>query len=103
MRSTIRPELCRTGLFTLRGKGKYLAPEQKPEYDEILKEVEEGVSRVKNIVSDLKTFTHPDMEQVDQVEVLEIVAINVCDFSARNGSTRCGSNRNMAHNRLPIA
>ncbi len=62
-----------TGLFTLRGKGKFLTPEQQPEYEEVLKEVEEGVNRVKSIVSDLKTFTHPDMERAEQVEVAEIV------------------------------
>ena len=62
-----------TGLFSLRNKGKYLAPEQKAEYDETLNDVEEGIRRVKNIVSDLRQFTHPDTEQVDPVEVSEVV------------------------------
>ena len=62
-----------TGLFTLRNKGKYLAPEQQEEYEEILKDVEEGIKRVKNIVSDLRMFTHPDTESRDQVEVAEVV------------------------------
>ncbi len=63
-----------TGLFTLRNKSKYIAPEQKEEYDEILKDVEDGIKRVKNIVSDLRMFTHPDTEQRDQVDVPEVVA-----------------------------
>jgi len=63
-----------TGLFTLRNKAKYLAPEQQEEYQEILKDVEEGIKRVKNIVSDLRMFTHPDTEGRDQVEVSEVVA-----------------------------
>jgi signal transduction histidine kinase len=63
-----------TGLFTLRSKGKYLAPEQQAEYAEILNDVEDGIGRVKSIVSDLKSFTHPDTEQVDQVEVSKIMA-----------------------------
>lgn len=63
-----------TGLFTLRNKGKYLAPEQQEEYAEILKDVEDGIKRVKNIVSDLRMFTHPDTESRDQVEVAEVVA-----------------------------
>ncbi len=63
-----------TGLFTLRNKGKYIAPEQKEEYDDILKDVEDGIRRVKNIVSDLRMFSHPDTEQRDQVEVPEVVA-----------------------------
>jgi signal transduction histidine kinase len=66
-----------TGLFTLRNKGKYLAPEQQEEYQEILKDVEDGITRVKNIVSDLRTFTHPESENRDQVEVAEIVAASL--------------------------
>jgi C4-dicarboxylate-specific signal transduction histidine kinase len=64
-----------TGLYTLRNKGKHLAPEQQQEYQEILTDVEDGIKRVKNIVSDLRTFTHPDTESRDQVEVSEIVAM----------------------------
>jgi signal transduction histidine kinase len=63
-----------TGLFTLRNKGKHLAPEQQEEYQEILRDVEDGIKRVKTIVSDLRTFTHPDMEGRDQVDVSEIVS-----------------------------
>jgi two-component system sensor histidine kinase PhcS len=63
-----------TGLFTLRKKGKYLAPEQQADYAEVLKDVEEGVNRVKTIVSDLRMFTHPDTELRDKVAVAEVVA-----------------------------
>jgi signal transduction histidine kinase len=63
-----------TGLFTLRNKGKYLAPEQQEEYADILKDVEEGIKRVKTIVSDLRMFTHPETESRDQVEVPEVVS-----------------------------
>ena len=63
-----------TGLFTLRNKGKYLATEQQAEYAEILKDVEEGIKRVKTIVSDLRMFTHPETESRDQVEVSEAVS-----------------------------
>jgi two-component system sensor histidine kinase PhcS len=63
-----------TGLFTLRKKGQYLAPEQQEDYAEILNDVEEGVKRVKTIVSDLRMFTHPETESRDQVEVAEVVA-----------------------------
>ena len=62
-----------TGLFTLRNKGKLLAPEQRAEYDDILNDVEEGIGRVKSIVTDLKTFTHPDTEQVDYVDSTAII------------------------------
>jgi two-component system sensor histidine kinase PhcS len=62
-----------TGLYSLRQKGKHLAPEQQADFADILKDVEEGVSRVKNIVSDLRMFTHPSTDGHDQVEVAEVV------------------------------
>jgi len=63
-----------TGIFTLRKKVKYVAPEQQGEFNEILKDVEDGVSRVKNIVSDLRMFTHPDRESLEIVDAAEVVA-----------------------------
>ena len=62
-----------TGLFTLRNKGKFLAPDQQSEYAEVLKDVEDGIKRVKNIVSDLRMFTHPETESRDHVELAEVV------------------------------
>ena len=62
-----------TGLFTLRKKSRYIALEQQEEYNDILKDVEEGVSRVKNIVSDLRMFTHPSTDNLDTVDVSEVV------------------------------
>jgi signal transduction histidine kinase len=62
-----------TGLFTLRNKGKYLAADQQEEYQDVLKDVEEGIKRVKNIVSDLRMFSHPETESRDQVELAEVV------------------------------
>jgi C4-dicarboxylate-specific signal transduction histidine kinase len=62
-----------TGLFTLRNKAKHLASDQQEEYAEILKDVEDGIKRVKNIVSDLRMFSHPETESRDQVEVSEII------------------------------
>ena len=62
-----------TGLYTLRNKGKYLVPEQQEEYAEVLRDVEEGIKRVKTIVSDLRMFTHPETESRDQVEVASVL------------------------------
>jgi C4-dicarboxylate-specific signal transduction histidine kinase len=58
-----------TGLYTLQNKSKHVAPEQRAEYAEVLEEVNEGIARIKSIVSDLKSFTHPDNEIRDAVEV----------------------------------
>jgi signal transduction histidine kinase len=66
-----------TGLFTLRNKGKALPLEQQQDYQEVLKDVEDGLSRVKNIVSDLRMFTHPEGGGRDQVEVTEVVAASL--------------------------
>ena len=62
-----------TGLYTLRNKAKYLAAEQQEEYAEILKDVEEGIHRVKTIVSDLRSFSHHENESLDDVSVADIV------------------------------
>jgi signal transduction histidine kinase len=62
-----------TGLFTLRNKGKHLVPEQRAEYDEVLNDIEDGLKRVRNIVSDLRTFTHPGVGTGEPVEVGEVV------------------------------
>ncbi|HRT06989.1 MAG TPA: ATP-binding protein [Candidatus Paceibacterota bacterium] len=63
-----------TGLFTLRKKGASLTPEQREHYLEVLGDVEDGLKRVKTIVTGLRTFSHPDTESRDQVEVAEVVA-----------------------------
>ncbi len=62
-----------TGLYTLRKKGKYVAPDQQADFEDIVKDVEDGISRVRNIVSDLRLFTHPGTDDLDEVEVSEAV------------------------------
>lgn len=62
-----------TGLFTLRKKSKYVAPEQQAEYDEVMGDVEKGLKRVQTIVSDLRVFTHPDSDLPESVDVAEAV------------------------------
>ena len=64
---------AKAGLDLLRGKEKHLAAEQKADYADILKDVEDGVNRVKTIVSDLRMFTHPDTEMRDAVTVKEVL------------------------------
>lgn len=71
-----------TGLFTLRNKSKYIADDQREEYDDILKDVEEGIVRVKNIVTDLRMFTHPETESRDQVELTEVLSASLRFLSA---------------------
>jgi len=62
-----------TGLYTLKRKAKFIPPEEQGEYAEILKDVEEGLTRVKTIVSDLRSFSHHENEALEQVEVAEVI------------------------------
>ncbi len=48
-----------TGLYSLRSRQKQLPRELHPEISEILTDIEDGLRRVKNIVADLRSFSHP--------------------------------------------
>jgi signal transduction histidine kinase len=65
---------AKTGLFTLRKKSKHVPSDQQEDFAEVLKDIEDGVDRVKDIVSDLRTFTHPREDKLDEVEVGKPVA-----------------------------
>ncbi|HXG48576.1 MAG TPA: response regulator, partial [Methylomirabilota bacterium] len=62
-----------TGLYTLRQKGALLAPGERTEYEEVLRDIEEGLERVRGIVMDLRSFSHCENEKIDPVPVREIV------------------------------
>jgi two-component system sensor histidine kinase PhcS len=61
-----------TGLFALRNKGKKLPAEDRQEYDAIVNDIEEGLKRVRNIVSDLRTFTHSGNGEGEPVEAVDV-------------------------------
>ncbi len=60
-----------TGIFALRNKTKNLPEDQRADFTEILNDVEEGLKRVRNIVSDLRVFTHPESGPPESVDVAE--------------------------------
>ncbi len=62
-----------TGLFTLRSKARFIPDVERDDYAEILKDVEDGIIRVKSIVTDLRGFTHPGGSEGDLVNVAEVV------------------------------
>ncbi len=62
-----------TGLYVLRKQGQELARESPEEFKDVLNDVDEGLQRVKNIVSDLRSFTHPDSVQRDPVKLVDVV------------------------------
>ena len=65
---------AKTGTFTLRKKCRNLPPEIKGEFEAILADVDDGLKRVGNIVSDLRTFTHPGGQAAEDVDVAEVLA-----------------------------
>jgi len=63
-----------TGLFTLRKKAAQLTGTERDDFNEVLVDVEEGLQRVKSIVGDLRSFSHQDNEQLDDVSAADAVA-----------------------------
>lgn len=64
---------AKTGTFTLRKKCRNLPPELKREFEEILTDVDDGLQRVDNLVSDLRTFTHPGGQAAEDTDVTEVL------------------------------
>jgi signal transduction histidine kinase len=62
-----------TGLYTLRSKARLIPEGDRDDFAEVLKDVEEGITRVKTIVSDLRTFTHPGQRGAEEVDVADAV------------------------------
>jgi signal transduction histidine kinase len=66
-----------TGLYTLRNKARLLSPGQQADYLEIVKDLEDGISRVKTIVSDLRSFSHHENEQVEEVSARDLIELSL--------------------------
>ncbi len=86
-----------TGLFTLKKKATFIAPEQQAEYAEILKDVEDGITRVKTIVSDLRSFSHHENETIEQVEVSEVLS-SALRFLSHEWKNRVSIEQHLAEN-----
>ena len=66
-----------TGLFALRNHGKKLPEADRAMQEAILTDIEDGLKRVRNIVSDLRQFTHPGAGTGEPVDAAEAVAAAV--------------------------
>ena len=53
---------AKTGAYTLREFVNQLPEDERDEYQDIVRDVEEGITRVSDIVQDLRGFSHPDSE-----------------------------------------
>jgi two-component system sensor histidine kinase PhcS len=68
---------AKTGLYTLRNKARYLPADQQAVYSETVKDVEDGLDRVKNIVSDLRGFTTHSQGDNEEVSVADLVEVSL--------------------------
>jgi C4-dicarboxylate-specific signal transduction histidine kinase len=58
---------AQTGLHMLANLGNQLPQAERGNYDEIIKDIREGITRVSGIVSDLRGFTHPSGGTLEEV------------------------------------
>jgi signal transduction histidine kinase len=64
---------AKTGLFTLKRMVGALAEGDKAEFLDVLRDMERGINRIVHIVTDLRTFTRPDLAALESVPILKIV------------------------------
>jgi signal transduction histidine kinase len=64
---------AKTGLYVLRKMIESSNGNEKADFREVLRDMEEGIDRISGIVSDLRTFTQPNISQLEQVSVLQVV------------------------------
>ncbi len=62
-----------TGLHMIAAHGRHLPDSIRPEFQETLKDIVDGLGRVATIVSDLRSFTHPGAAE-DDVDVQNAVS-----------------------------
>ncbi|HVK59295.1 MAG TPA: ATP-binding protein, partial [Candidatus Kapabacteria bacterium] len=64
---------AKTATHMLRRQAGKLPADSKEEFDDTVKDIEEGIDRVRMIVSDLRSFTHPNTEMFEDVSVRNLV------------------------------
>lgn len=60
-------------LHALKGKQKHLPESEQPDYQDILNDTEEGITRVAQIVSDLREFSHPNPIGMTEIPIREVI------------------------------
>jgi C4-dicarboxylate-specific signal transduction histidine kinase len=64
---------AKTATHMLRRQARLLPSEDKDEFEDTVKDIEEGIDRVRIIVSDLRSFTHPNTEMFEDVSVRNLI------------------------------
>jgi two-component system sensor histidine kinase PhcS len=75
-----------SGLFALRKQSKYIAEERRLDYEETVGDVQDGINRVNNIVSNLRIFTHPMFMRPDPSALEEVSAAEIVNDAIRGVS-----------------
>jgi two-component system sensor histidine kinase PhcS len=65
----------RTGLFVLRKKTRNLPPDVQAEADAVIDDIADGLGRVDDIVSSLRTFTHPGGQAAEELALADLFKI----------------------------
>jgi signal transduction histidine kinase len=65
---------AKTAIYTLKQMSKSMAEEERPDYEDVLKDIQEGIDRVRTIVSDLRSFTHPNLVDFQEVKLEKVLA-----------------------------
>ncbi|HTH48036.1 MAG TPA: ATP-binding protein, partial [Candidatus Limnocylindria bacterium] len=64
---------AKTGMYVLKRVGRYVPEAERPEFDEVVKDIEDGLTRVATIVGDLRGFTHPHGGLNEEVDIRNVV------------------------------
>jgi signal transduction histidine kinase len=64
---------AKTATHLLKRQSGQLPEADREEFDDTLKDIEEGIDRVRLIVSDLRSFTHPNTEMFEDVSVRNLM------------------------------
>ena len=64
---------AKTGVHVLRKTTESLPQDQRALFREVLQDIDDGISRITTIVSDLRTFTQPNPTQIEPVAVAKVV------------------------------
>ncbi len=60
-------------IFVLKKKGRHLPEVEREAFERILTDIKEGIGRVSSIVSDLRSFSHPDGGSFFKVSLEDVV------------------------------
>jgi signal transduction histidine kinase len=64
---------AKTATHLLKRTASMLPKDDQEEYNDTLKDLEEGIDRVRTIVSDLRSFSHPSAENFEEVSVRNVI------------------------------